>query len=135
MIYTIDVKGKPIPKARPRMTRAGHAYTPKRTKAREFDVALAWFNKYGNTLTDKPLRISIKYTFAVPVSWKKWKQEEAMNGTMLHTSRPDLDNLNKAVLDGLNGVAYRDDSQIVMYGTIIKTYGKEDNTRIEIIEL
>jgi len=38
-----------------------------------------------------------------------------------HTKRPDLDNLTKAVKDGLKGVIYRDDSQVV-YMRIAKRY-------------
>ena len=30
-----------------------------------------------------------------------------------HVCRPDVDNLLKSVLDGLNGIVYNDDSQIV----------------------
>lgn len=33
------------------------------------------------------------------------------------TKRPDIDNLEKAVLDGLNGVAFVDDSQIIKSST------------------
>ena len=29
------------------------------------------------------------------------------------TKKPDVDNIAKAILDSLNGIAYRDDSQIV----------------------
>ena len=36
------VPGEPVPKARPRMTRSGHVYTPKRTADYEAAVKAAW---------------------------------------------------------------------------------------------
>ncbi|WP_332834903.1 RusA family crossover junction endodeoxyribonuclease [Clostridium perfringens] len=45
------------------------------------------------------------------------------------TKKPDVDNIAKIILDSLNGVAYKDDSQIVDI-RIIKKY-TEDDERIE----
>lgn len=36
-----------------------------------------------------------------------------LNGELLPAKKPDIDNIAKAVLDALNSVAYRDDTQIV----------------------
>lgn len=41
-----------------------------------------------------------------------------------HTCKPDLDNLTKAVLDGLNEVAWYDDAQIVQLHVEKKYSGK-----------
>ena len=43
--------------------------------------------------------------------------------------KPDADNIAKIILDSLNGVAYKDDSQIVDI-RIIKKY-TEDEERVE----
>lgn len=40
------------------------------------------------------------------------------------TTKPDIDNVLKAVLDALNGVAYKDDSQVVEVRVV-----KHDRTR------
>jgi Holliday junction resolvase RusA-like endonuclease len=50
---------------------------------------------------------------------------------MAHTSRPDLDNLIKTVLDALNGIAYTDDKQIVRLGAT-KAYGTDPKILISI---
>ena len=48
-----------------------------------------------------------------------------------HTSRPDLDKLIRCVKDGLTGVAYRDDSQvIIVYAE--KKYGLSPGVSVEI---
>jgi Holliday junction resolvase RusA-like endonuclease len=48
--------------------------------------------------------------------------------------KPDIDNLIKSVCDGLNGVAYKDDSQIVKL-TSSKIFANRDGIDIYIKEL
>jgi len=43
------------------------------------------------------------------------------NGAIRPTNKPDLDNIAKIILDSLNGIAYKDDSQVVSL-TVIKHY-------------
>ena len=50
-------------------------------------------------------------------------------GLINPTKKPDLDNIAKAILDSLNGIAYKDDSQIVSL-LISKKYS--DRPRVEI---
>ena len=56
------------------------------------------------------LSVTIFFYMPIPKSWSKKKQIEA-NGTA-HTSKPDIDNLAKAVLDGISGRYFKDDSQV-----------------------
>lgn len=109
---TIRVFGKPVPKARPRVTRSGHTYTPARTRAWEAQVADAWRLQAGEKFAG-PVRVQIRFYEAPPKSWSKTKRTAALDGELYPTGRPDLDNLTKAVLDGLNGEAWSDDSQVV----------------------
>jgi Holliday junction resolvase RusA-like endonuclease len=46
-----------------------------------------------------------------------------LNGEILHIKKPDKDNLAKIIGDGLNHIAWHDDSKIVM-GETIKFYRK-----------
>ena len=50
-----------------------------------------------------------------------------------YTKKPDADNLAKAILDALNGVAYPDDAQIVKL-TVRKRYGEADMVHVLIEE-
>ena len=59
-----------------------------------------------------PLEISILALFPIPKYASKKTKELMINGYIFPTKKPDGDNIIKAILDALNGVAYRDDSQI-----------------------
>ena len=51
--------------------------------------------------------------YPIPKSTPKLKRQEMASGYILPTKKPDGDNVEKAVADALNKVAYDDDSQIV----------------------
>ena len=53
------------------------------------------------------------------------------------TIKPDIDNIQKAVFDGLNGIAYNDDKQIltaVIHKTFCKLDGEEPRLLVAVME-
>ena len=100
----------PVSKQRPRLGKGGRVYTPSKTKVFENIVALS----YGNrpSFDDKYIRIRLKFKFEVPKSYSKKKRLEALEGKIRPT-KADIDNYIKAVLDGLNKRAWKDDRYIV----------------------
>ena len=87
-----EVDGRPVPKARPRVIN-GHPYTPKTT--RDWEELVGWQAKIamaGKPPLEAELGVTLYFRGA-------------------HGSA-DLDNLVKAVLDGMNGIVYRDDKLI-----------------------
>jgi Holliday junction resolvase RusA-like endonuclease len=105
------VPGVPVGKGRPRFTRTGHTYTPDKTAAYEEKVRLCWKTQTGSCFAGGiPLKASIIAYFPIPKSASK-KKAAAMDGSF-HTSRPDADNVAKAILDALNGYLYPDDSAV-----------------------
>jgi Holliday junction resolvase RusA-like endonuclease len=123
------VPGEPQGKGRARIGRiAGHArmFTPSKTAAYEGLVAMcasaAVANGPGRPL-DGPLRVEIEATHTIPASWSKKRRMAALCGEIHPTSKPDIDNIAKAVADGGNGVAWVDDKQIVRL-TMTKRYGE-----------
>lgn len=122
----------PKPKGRPRFTRSGVAYTPKET--REYEDIVRMHARRGFI---QPLRGSIYLTVhfycRVPKSWPEVKKRGAEMGEIRPAVKPDIDNLGKAVLDGLNGIAYEDDKQVVEL-ELKKFYG-EPRTEIFVEEL
>jgi crossover junction endodeoxyribonuclease RusA len=103
--WRFAIPGQPLPKGRPRVnTRTGRAYTPPRTRDWERTVA-----RYARAALGEhePLGGDV----ALVLRFRRQTQRRA-----------DVDNLVKAALDGLNGIAYRDDKQIVRVEAAIE-YG------------
>ena len=133
-IYFI-VPGEVVPKGRPRFTRSGHAFTPKRTTDYETKVKSYYVTEYpyGKAFEDESLEIVLNVYMALPKSISK-KKRDHMLCYEFPTKRPDLDNLLKSVCDALNGVAYNDDSQIVM-ATVNKFWSEEAKAEITLREV
>nr|WLJ25928.1 MAG: endodeoxyribonuclease [Firmicutes phage HS11] len=131
MKVKFTIPGIPVPKARPRVVR-GHAFTPKKTKDYEALVKDVYRLTVGEYLGDSAIVATIDLYFPIPESYSKSKKRRIAEGEIKHTKRPDVDNCAKAILDALNEVAYRDDSQIVE-SRITKHYAIDDETRAEVI--
>lgn len=107
------VPGKVQGKARPRFSsKSGTVYTPGRTKSYERQIAEAYEAQHG-TCFEGPVMVVIEAFFSIPKSWTRAKKAEAAAGK-LSPGKPDIDNILKVVLDGLNGIAYEDDKQVTM---------------------
>ena len=104
------IPGLPVPKGRPKLsTRGGfaRAYTPAKTRDYESHVQTEAL-KYLSEPLEGPLCVSLTFYLPIPSSTPK---KTPLDG-LPHIKRPDLDNLLKSVTDGLNGIAYLDDSHI-----------------------
>ena len=133
-VYTITIPGEPVAKARARVTKAGHAYTPKRTVDYERMVQTLFHAEYGSPKLEGALMLQLDLYFGIPKSRSKAVRERMQQGLERPCKRPDIDNCLKAVSDALNGIAYRDDSQIV--GAVVqKFYSDEPRVEIEIKKL
>ena len=123
------VPGKPHGKERPRVIN-GHAYTPEKTKA--FEQAVAWaYKAAGGKLFEGPVEVNATAFYDIPKNTSKKSRELMERGIILPMKKPDVDNVVKAVLDALNGIAYKDDNQVVRE-TGTKFYGKEPCLYIEV---
>lgn len=136
------VLGSPKGKGRPRFSRRSHrAYTPHDTVAYEADVRRTAKKTVAefNLTNDAPwnlagaYRVRITAIFRVPISWSKRKRAAAFRDEIRPTAKPDIDNIAKAVLDGMNGVVFGDDS-LVSEMIIQKVYqlNDEDEPRVEV---
>ena len=134
----LDIPGKPLGKARPRVTRRGITYTPKATAEREKLVRGCFAERYkGAEPLAGPLAVSISSVYPVPQSAPAKRKAQMMSGEISPTVRPDVDNVAKLILDALNGMAYGDDSQVVSL-LVSKRYaaaGELPHTLVEITAL
>lgn len=116
-IITFIIPGEPVAKGRARsFVRNGHVahYTPEKTARYENLVRLAAQQAMGETApAEGACALVVRAFLAIPASWSMKKQRAAALGEITPTKRPDLDNIVKAVKDGANGVAWKDDSQVV----------------------
>lgn len=136
MTLTLTVPGEPCAKARPRVTKQGIAFTPAKTKNYENLVKELFIITYGQTFVplDCPLSSTVSSFHSIPRSWSNKKKKLASEGQIRPSKKPDLDNLAKSVWDSLNGLAYKDDSQIVE-AKIEKWYSARPRVEIEITEI
>ncbi|MGH7918835.1 MAG: RusA family crossover junction endodeoxyribonuclease [Candidatus Dormibacteraceae bacterium] len=104
---TLIVRTEPVAKGRPRFGN-DRTYTPTKTQHAEWVIRQAWVDAFGEIPSVGPLRLDVVVWLPIPKSLPKSRRQSAQP-----TKRPDVDNYAKTVLDGLDGVAYRDDAQIV----------------------
>ncbi len=137
MSVQFTVPGIPVPKARARVVNIkgrSVSFTPKKTKDYELVLAsIASLAMRGRQLLSGPLAINATFTLPIPASWSKKKKESAITQRLRPTTRPDLDNLLK-VVDGLEKVVFRNDSQIVEVH-MSKKYGEDPCSYFSIVEL
>ncbi|HPU35322.1 MAG TPA: RusA family crossover junction endodeoxyribonuclease [Bacillota bacterium] len=91
MAAYFTIPGRPVPKQRPRAGKNGNIYTPKNCREYEKAVGRAAREVFVNPY-DGPVELQVKIYLA--------------------SKGGDLDNYIKAISDGLNGIAWRDDSQV-----------------------
>lgn len=115
-------------KARPRVTRSGHAFTPKTTTNYENYVKLEYTYKGGERL-EGPIKALIHVFYEIPQSATKKRRTAILEGLELPTKKPDADNIAKIILDSLNGIAFHDDSQVTSLE--IEKYYTEGIERVE----
>ncbi len=126
MTITFTIPGKPHAKQRPRATRKGHVYTPKETVAFERTVKQIAGPLFGEPMTG-PVCLKIAARFEPPKSLSKKKTQERL--WRPHTQRPDIDNVAKAIMDALNGIAYVDDAQVAD-SHCVKVWGTPPSTLV-----
>lgn len=109
-LQSFVVPGTPVAKGRPRFSRRqGRAFTPTKTARFEQLVALEAQAAGVRPVLEGPVELGV-YAFW-PMKGSSLKRSE--RPAVWKVTSPDLDNVVKAVSDALNGVAYRDDGQVV----------------------
>ncbi len=134
-VVTFMVPGQPVAKGRGRAAiRGGHAtiYTPEKTRRYENQVAAyaAEAMRHSPPLGG-PVEVVVEAFMMVPPSWSLKKRLAACAGQIRPVTKPDLDNIVKA-LDGMNKIVVVDDSQIVKL-TATKHYAETPQLIVTVI--
>ncbi|GAF89649.1 unnamed protein product, partial [marine sediment metagenome] len=110
-VYTFTVPGEPVPKLRPRTVRKGglRTFTPAKTLEYEAKVKLCAMAA-GCRRIEGPVYVKAEFYFAVAKSNER-KRKPVKGGW--YDGVVDGDNVWKALLDGMQGVCYSDDRQVV----------------------
>lgn len=111
------VPGQPVAKGRPRAAKRGKhitMYTPEKTANYEGLVAhAAHIAMAGQSLFLGACFVELDIRVMIPASWSGKRKAGAVRGEIKAISKPDIDNCEKALFDAMNGVVWRDDSQVV----------------------
>ena len=137
MQITFAIFGEPVPKGRPRFSTRGKfpiAYTPEKTKTYETEVAMMAKAAMGaSKALEGALEAFIYVTYAVPASYSKKRSEACLSGLEKHTKKPDLDNVVKSVVDGMDKIVFNNDSQITSIHST-KVYGEVGKVEVLVRE-
>lgn len=137
--FIVITEGSPIPKGRPRFARIGGYVKTYKVKgeqeAEDIFKEEAKRQLFYQGLTSpiaKPnaVEVSCQFSYSFPKSYSQKKCEWLLGSDRI--LRPDLDNLIKFYIDGLNGIAFEDDCQVVSYTNCRKFWGGDDLTKIVI---
>ena len=127
---TIIVPGPPVAKGRPVAGRSFGAKqfttmrTPQNTVIYENHVRQCAFEAMkGMIPLDGAISVHMVAIFPLVKSLSKKDRQLAIDGVLLPTKKPDVDNTAKSILDGCNGVVFGDDSQVTELH-INKIYGE-----------
>jgi crossover junction endodeoxyribonuclease RusA len=109
----IIIPGRPVPKGRPRLGMRGkkaYVYTPPVTK--KYEKLVGWVAKsVGCRPVEGPVSVSLN---------------------VYARGKLDADNIAKSILDGLNGIAYEDDDQVVELLVRKHKVKRKEEERVEI---
>lgn len=110
----ITIPGRPVPAVR--MTQRGKYVKPQAQRYLEYKELVSWT---GRAVINRPLP-------------KGNQASVTMRFFLCGGQTPDIDNLIKAILDGLNGIAWEDDKQVV---EVRAQRGKASNKQFECAEV
>lgn len=125
--FTID--GEPVAQGRPRFGQ-GRVYDPSRSRDFKQYVKLVASQHKPPKPLEGELHLIVNVYRSIPKSMPKYKRELIKEDKLRPTTKPDVDNYVKSIKDGLKGVIWRDDSQVVSL-VVAKWYS--ENPRVEVV--
>ena len=128
---------EPVEQARPRATRMGRGirlYDPKKVSVYKKQLAMMCKFQYKQAPLTGPLMVELNFFRHVQSSLSKKERALRLSGSHRPVVKPDTDNYIKSTLDGLNGLLWEDDNQIVDL-VAHKYYSDKPRVEIEVTKL
>jgi crossover junction endodeoxyribonuclease RusA len=128
---------KPQPRAKARaFGKFAQVYNPKTSDDWKMivrnEARAAWEQSGNETPWEGPLRVDLTFCFPRPKSHFRANGELKPNAPTWHTTKPDRDNSDKAVLDALTNLGIWHDDKQVCDGRIVKQYWTSPGCKIRI---
>ena len=128
---------EPVEQARPRATRMGRGirlYDPKKVSVYKKQLAMMCKFQYKQAPLTGPLMVELNFFRHIQSSISKKERALRLSGSRRPVVKPDTDNYIKSTLDGLNGLLWEDDNQIVDL-VAHKYYSDKPRVEIEVTKL
>lgn len=129
LLFEILIDPQPVRKTKWCKT---HGYNP----GKKYEDTLRW-----QIMPHRPsqplecgLRVDITFYLPIPKSTSMLIRRQMLRGVIQHIKRPDRDNLAYPVTNAMQGLIYKDDSQIVC-GDNVKLYGEVPKIVIKVTEI
>ena len=127
-MYQFEIHGNPVPQKQTQWSR-GRPYDPSK-KEKEM---IQWQIRplAPKTPLTCPVELTITFFMPIPKSASKALRLQMINRVILHTKRPDADNLAYLITNALKEIVYADDSQVCAQH-VYKFYGEQPKTVITV---
>ena len=135
--FKFDIE--PVAKQSVKISKYGN-YTPKKMKETSNAISLMAKKQLpkGFELLKGPIIVHGIYFYFTPtkqmLKTKKGRESLFDGKTVTKHTKPDLDNLNKLVWDALEGIVFKNDSQICEIKNCVKEYCMESGIHIILSE-
>lgn len=131
----LDLFGDPVALSRPKFFKKGPhigCYDPQAKLKEGYRWQLKGIFREKPILS--PVALDITFFMPIPKSTSKTKKKQMENGLISHMCKPDLDNLQKFIIDCMNGLVFKDDAQIVEIRAK-KIYANKTGTLVRLFPL
>ena len=131
MTHTFVLTGRPIPLARPRLSK-GVVYDSQKDKKNAHTLELQIQKPANYIIPTRPLQLVATFFIPLPKSTTKYKRTNLLSKP--HVLRPDIDNMCKYLLDVCNGMLIKDDAQVASIHAR-KIWADQGKTTFQFVEI
>lgn len=136
-MISFTIFGEPIAQGRPRASTVNgqvRLYDPNKSRDYKQYVRLAAADHKPENLLEGELELTVDVYRPIPKSMPKYKREMAIEGKLRPITKPDVDNYVKGIKDGLSGIIWQDDKQVVSL-VVRKWYSETPRVEITVCEV